>query len=201
MNLPAALSIAIRRPSPAGFCWDTNNLSIHPGASFKRIDPECIDEFEARQIRSSLRRVRRPRFRDPWRSGRSLDGLLRRVRHRTGARPAGPRRASGAGHTTDRGATQTSAPLTMLPPATRDVNPDHRTPILVVEDEPITREILVRYLERTGFVTHSCSTGEEALSILRPDGAGIDWLLTDINLPGCIDGWVVGAEFHLMYPR
>jgi two-component system, OmpR family, response regulator len=80
------------------------------------------------------------------------------------------------------------------------VNPDHRTTILVVEDEPITREILVRYFERTGFLTLSCSTGEEALSMLRTDGAGIDWLLTDINLPGCIDGWVVGAEFHLRYP-
>ena len=88
----------------------------------------------------------------------------------------------------------------MLPPATRDEKPDHRTTILVVEDEPITREILVRYLEWMGFVTRSCSTGEEALSIVRADGAGIDWLLTDINLPGCIDGWVVGAEFHLRFP-
>ena len=88
----------------------------------------------------------------------------------------------------------------MLPPATRDVNPSHRITILVVEDEPITREILVRYLERSGFVIRSCSTGDEALSIVRTDGASIDWLLTDINLPGRIDGWVVGAEFHLMYP-
>src|SRR5215212_2520285 len=89
----------------------------------------------------------------------------------------------------------------MLPSiARRDVNRDPQTTILVVEDEPITREILVRYLERTGFVAPSCSTGEEALSILRTGGAGVDWLLTDINLPGCIDGWVVGAEFHLRFP-
>jgi CheY-like chemotaxis protein len=80
------------------------------------------------------------------------------------------------------------------------VNSDHRTTILIVEDEPITRDILVRYLERKDFLALSCSTGEEALSILRTDGAGIDWLFTDINLPGCIDGWVVGAEFHLRYP-
>lgn len=71
--------------------------------------------------------------------------------------------------------------------------------ILVVEDEPITREILVRYLERAGIVTRSCSTGEEALGIFQ-SRAEIDWLLTDINLPGCIDGWVVGAEFHLRHP-
>jgi hypothetical protein len=36
--------------------------------------------------------------------------------------------------------------------------------------------------------------------MVTADGAGIDWLLTDINRPGCIKGWVVGAEFHLMYP-
>jgi two-component system, OmpR family, response regulator len=80
------------------------------------------------------------------------------------------------------------------------VNQQHQTTILVVEDEPVTLEILVRYLERAGFVTRSCSTGEEALSILRTDGVRIDWLLTDIHLPGCIDGWVVGAEFHLRHP-
>src|SRR5215217_1172606 len=80
------------------------------------------------------------------------------------------------------------------------VSPDQRTTILVVEDEPITREILVRYLERAGFAICSCWTGEEALSILETHGADIDWLLTDINLPGCIDGWVVGAEFHFRYP-
>ena len=74
-----------------------------------------------------------------------------------------------------------------------------QTTILVVEDEPITREILVRYLERAGIVTRSCSTGEEALGIFQ-SRAEIDWLLTDINLPGCIDGWVVGAEFHFRYP-
>jgi CheY-like chemotaxis protein len=74
-----------------------------------------------------------------------------------------------------------------------------QTTILIVEDEPITREILVRYLEWAGIMTRSCSTGEEALGIFQ-SGAEIDWLLTDINLPSCIDGWVVGAEFHLRYP-
>jgi len=80
------------------------------------------------------------------------------------------------------------------------MNPDHRTSILVIEDEPVTREILIRYLELMGFVTRSCSTGEDALSVLRIAGTHIDWLITDIHLPGCIDGWVVGAEFHYKFP-
>jgi CheY-like chemotaxis protein len=75
-----------------------------------------------------------------------------------------------------------------------------KTRILVVEDEPVTREIVTRYLQGAGFDTLSALSGEEALEILRSNGPAIDWLLTDINLPGCIDGWIVGAEFHLSYP-
>ncbi len=73
--------------------------------------------------------------------------------------------------------------------------------ILIVEDEPVTQEILANYLAREGFAALVASTGEEALSILRRAGAAVDWLFTDINLPGCVDGWIVGSEFHLGYPR
>ena len=47
---------------------------------------------------------------------------------------------------------------------------------------------------------HVAETGETALELLRREGHSIDWLLTDINLPGLINGWVVGAEFHLTHP-
>jgi CheY-like chemotaxis protein len=75
-----------------------------------------------------------------------------------------------------------------------------QTTVLVVEDEPITCEITLGHLQREGFATLCASSGEEALLLLRNKGAGIDWLFTDIELPGCIDGWLVGAEFHLSYP-
>jgi two-component system, OmpR family, response regulator len=74
------------------------------------------------------------------------------------------------------------------------------TTILVVEDEPVTRHIVTRYLESAGFRVVAAESGEDALSRIRQEGSAIDWLLTDINLPGVIDGWVVGAEFHLNYP-
>ena len=79
------------------------------------------------------------------------------------------------------------------------MNTQNRT-ILVVEDEPITQEIVTRYLERSGYRVLRADCGEDALQILRREGGAIDWLLTDIHLPGVIDGWVVGAEFHLSYP-
>jgi CheY-like chemotaxis protein len=77
---------------------------------------------------------------------------------------------------------------------------DPTTTILVVEDEPITRQVVTRYLEREGYRALTAESGEEALATIRQEGSAIDWLLTDINLPGVIDGWVVGAEFHLNYP-
>jgi DNA-binding response OmpR family regulator len=47
----------------------------------------------------------------------------------------------------------------------------------------------------------SAYNGEDALRILRDPDQHIDWLLTDIRLPGVIDGWVVGSEFTLTRPR
>jgi len=75
-----------------------------------------------------------------------------------------------------------------------------RNSVLVVEDDLVTREIVIRYLDQAGFITYAATTGEEALAILRREGPRIDWLFTDIVLPGVIDGWIVGAEFHLSYP-
>jgi two-component system OmpR family response regulator len=72
--------------------------------------------------------------------------------------------------------------------------------VLLVEDEPITRTVTARYLHQAGFVVHMAENGEEALGLLRRKDLSVDWLLTDINLPGIIDGWIVGAEFHLTHP-
>jgi CheY-like chemotaxis protein len=72
--------------------------------------------------------------------------------------------------------------------------------ILLVEDEPLTQEVTTHYLQQAGFTVHGAATGEDALAILRQEGGAVDWLLTDINLPGRIDGWIVGAEFHLSHP-
>ena len=72
--------------------------------------------------------------------------------------------------------------------------------ILVVEDDPIFHDLVVRVVRRSGHEAVSAHTGEEALSILRNPGEHIDWLLTDIRLPGLTDGWVVGSEFALSHP-
>jgi CheY-like chemotaxis protein len=72
--------------------------------------------------------------------------------------------------------------------------------ILVVEDDEITRTIIVRYFEVAGLIVYAAEDGTRALEILRSRGPDIDWLFTDVNLPGEISGWIVGAEFNLNHP-
>ncbi len=77
---------------------------------------------------------------------------------------------------------------------------DDQRSILIVEDDEATRVIVVRYFETAGLRVFQAESGEEALAILRAHGRAIDWLFTDICLPGEISGWIVGAEFNLNHP-
>jgi CheY-like chemotaxis protein len=61
--------------------------------------------------------------------------------------------------------------------------------ILVVEDDPLVREFVVEALRDEGhFVIHA-KDGEEALAWCRRRIA--DVLVTDIKLPGEVDGWKI----------
>ncbi|MBI4248311.1 MAG: response regulator [Elusimicrobia bacterium] len=64
-------------------------------------------------------------------------------------------------------------------------NSKNRT-ILVVEDEPATREVLRRALEQEGYRVCLASDGEEAVEMLRREST--DVILLDLVLPG-INGW------------
>ena len=74
------------------------------------------------------------------------------------------------------------------------------TIILVVEDEPIVRDLLVTELQEAGYDVIAVETGEKALAMLQDGSRKIDWLFTDIRLPGVIDGWRVADEFRLTHP-
>jgi DNA-binding response OmpR family regulator len=58
--------------------------------------------------------------------------------------------------------------------------------ILVVDDEPIVREVVVRYLERDGFRTVEASSGDEAQRLLEREAPAL--VVLDVMLPG-IDGF------------
>jgi DNA-binding response OmpR family regulator len=57
--------------------------------------------------------------------------------------------------------------------------------VLVVDDEPIVRDVVVRYLARDGHETLEAGDGEEARRLLERDAASL--VILDVMLPG-LDG-------------
>jgi CheY-like chemotaxis protein len=73
------------------------------------------------------------------------------------------------------------------------------TVILVVEDEPMLRDLAVEVIEDAGFVALEAGNAEEAVDLLeaRPD---IAVLFTDINMPGSMDGLTLAHTVHDRWP-
>ena len=64
--------------------------------------------------------------------------------------------------------------------------------ILLVEDEALLLEVTRADLEDMGFETTCARDGAAALETLRSSGL-FDGLVTDIRMPGEIDGWRLAA--------
>lgn len=71
--------------------------------------------------------------------------------------------------------------------------------ILVVEDDQLVQGIIVEALTDGGFESAVASSGEEAVDLLKGQ-AKYRALVTDINLPGSIDGWEVAKQAREMDP-
>jgi CheY-like chemotaxis protein len=61
--------------------------------------------------------------------------------------------------------------------------------ILVVEDDPLIREFVVEALREEGHYVIHVSSGEEAIAWCKRKVP--DVLVTDIRLPGEVDGWQI----------
>ncbi len=71
--------------------------------------------------------------------------------------------------------------------------------ILVVEDEPFIRMSATATLEDAGFEVHEARDSSEALKMLaRYDEIGI--LMTDVRMPGRMDGLALVAHVCIAYP-
>jgi DNA-binding response OmpR family regulator len=64
---------------------------------------------------------------------------------------------------------------------------DRKASILVVEDEPIIRMALADHIESEGFDVIESGSGELAKEILQA-GKPIDLMVTDVQMPGWLDG-------------
>jgi two-component system nitrogen regulation response regulator NtrX len=69
--------------------------------------------------------------------------------------------------------------------------------ILVVDDEPVVREILTRFLHSAGFATREAGNTEEALASLAAEPAAV--ALCDVQMPGEHDGVWLTNEIRRRY--
>ena len=69
-----------------------------------------------------------------------------------------------------------------------------KTPILLVEDNELNRDMLTRRLNRAGFSVIAAADGQQALDLMRSDKPAV--VLMDMNLP-VKNGWTACREARL----
>ncbi len=62
------------------------------------------------------------------------------------------------------------------------MNPTPQFRVLVVDDDPRICELLTTKLRFSGFISQSCTSGEEALKLLSKET--FDAIISDLNMPG-----------------
>jgi CheY-like chemotaxis protein len=72
--------------------------------------------------------------------------------------------------------------------------------IVVVDDEPLVRDLIVTALEDGGFEVKAAGEGREAIALLEQHGASVMGVVTDIRLGGGCDGWQVAQRGRELNP-
>lgn len=70
--------------------------------------------------------------------------------------------------------------------------------VLLAEDDPFLREAIGSALRGSGFLVMEAVSGDDAAPILET--GGIDVLVTDISMPGELDGWSLGERALDVHP-
>lgn len=81
----------------------------------------------------------------------------------------------------------------------RRLDADSRPVVLFVEDQPMVRYTTAAHLVEAGFAVIEASSGEEALALIH-GREPIEVLLTDLRLPGRIDGWDIAEAARRARP-
>jgi len=66
--------------------------------------------------------------------------------------------------------------------------------ILLVEDEPLIRDMIVHVLEEAGFSTLVAADAAQAVVLFEDNGDEVRGLVTDINLAAGMNGWELARE-------
>ncbi|WP_426199445.1 response regulator [Pseudomonas sp. DC3200b2] len=76
---------------------------------------------------------------------------------------------------------------------------ESRGKVMVVEDEPIIREFVCEILQSEGFETVDYATADDAWKAFG-EGLSVNLLITDIRMPGSIDGAELTHRVHVEWP-
>ncbi len=91
-----------------------------------------------------------------------------------------------------------------IPATATDVAPtsgqNARRQVLVVDDNPLARTVLMRLLDKYGCDTRAADSGQAALEILQhPDTQSFDYVTIDFNMPG-MDGLTLASNIRESLP-
>lgn len=75
-----------------------------------------------------------------------------------------------------------------------------RPAVLIVEDEVLIRLMIAEELLQAGFQVVQCATADEAWTVLQ-SSLGIRLVLTDIRMPGMLDGLALAERIRLNFPH
>ncbi|MEE7456513.1 hypothetical protein MPAR168_12950 [Methylorubrum populi] len=78
--------------------------------------------------------------------------------------------------------------------------PVKRPIVVVAEDDPVAMRIVAAELEAAGYQAITCSNGITALEYVAI-GERLDALVTDVHMPGSIDGLFLATEVRSLRPR
>ena len=72
---------------------------------------------------------------------------------------------------------------------------------LVVEDDPVVRELAAALLEETDLRVVECEDAEQAFAALCKYGEDVALIFTDVRLPGLLDGVDLAQRVKALWPR
>ncbi len=72
--------------------------------------------------------------------------------------------------------------------------------ILLVEDEFYIRDIVTEYLREAGFEVIEAEDGHKAIQFVRNPPTNFTILITDLHMPGGMDGFELATETRVILP-
>jgi len=76
----------------------------------------------------------------------------------------------------------------------------NRNTVLIVEDEPIVRMMMVDVFEESGFEVLEAADARDALGLLA-EHPEVSALFTDVDMPGDVNGFELAQRSRLTHPR